>query len=960
MIETFSRVIVKRSVAIFIVVAVLLFVGVGVFVSYDIPQEDDILAFLPAQDPDVKLFYKLNERFGGLQVALVGIETKDVFTPDFLQRVQQATKELKETKGLESVLSFTNVLEFAPDLVHGGIVTGPLVRTIPKTEEEIQELRSKIMSKDYVVENFVSGNGKAVLLYGFLSVGSDQREVCDKIKSTITRIFSKEPKFWGGGPFVSAYIYDSTQQDMRRLTPWAVVAMLAVMMFVFRDIVGTSLVLLSTSFGIVCTYGLMALAKESVNLVLGSMPVILFAVGSAYGTHVLARYYKIARHRGTQEALIGTLTTTGPTVITAGLTTVVSLFSFMAMDIRPMRVFGLYTGLGVLATLILSLTFIPAVISLLKLKGRQTTAEQAGVNLLVDVTRWFRMRPGWVGSVLFVITVCGIFLLSRIDSRIETTSLFSKGSPPDLADKFLLKHFGGSQFLQIQVTGDMTDPAVLRQVQWMADSITQLPRVSSVMHIGDVLSRANEAMEGQRRIPDTTEKVKSLYSFMVGDSSIKQLITDDRKHTLINVKALTRKSIDLEGLLQDVEFWIGKSMPKEYGVVKRDGKFGEREEEQSQNMALTRIATAFHVARIHVKAPVLSRVKEAFLSPNEAIDPSAISFSIKKFLRSEECMVELSSPSESNDPAQNIAEAVASLGPTPTALVVKRELAKVLEVSLDDSVVDDLMVALETPIKEIWQEEIAKNKAQKILNTVNVEVRQVSKKENLFIAIKGAVLDLMAPTVFLPKDLKDQNFVVTGKLETNINGMPVINRSLSKSALANQIKSLSFALVPVLVIVAILFRSLRAGILVSVPALITLIVIYAGMGLLGIHLDIGTAMLACIILGAGVDYAVHLVAEWHCDGDRSVREAAYNAVRKTGGAIWTNAIMVCTGFAILTLGEARPLQNVGGLTATAMIAAACATFIAIPALAKRPRYGRLVYISDVIATKKDKFEKKIV
>jgi hypothetical protein len=48
--------------------------------------------------------------------------------------------------------------------------------------------------------------------------------------------------------------------------------------------------------------------------------------------------------------------------------------------------------------------------------------------------------------------------------------------------------------------------------------------------------------------------------------------------------------------------------------------------------------------------------------------------------------------------------------------------------------------------------------------------------------------------------------------------------------------------------------------------------------------------------------------------------------------------MVAAGFIVLTFGEARPLQNVGGLTAAAMILAALATFLVIPALARRHTY----------------------
>ena len=61
----------------------------------------------------------------------------------------------------------------------------------------------------------------------------------------------------------------------------------------------------------------------------------------------------------------------------------------------------------------------------------------------------------------------------------------------------------------------------------------------------------------------------------------------------------------------------------------------------------------------------------------------------------------------------------------------------------------------------------------------------------------------------------------------------------------------------------------------------------------------------------------------------------YGAVAATGTAIWTNALMVAAGFYLLTLGEARTLQNVGGLTAAAMLVAALSTFAAVPALLPR-------------------------
>jgi predicted RND superfamily exporter protein len=113
------------------------------------------------------------------------------------------------------------------------------------------------------------------------------------------------------------------------------------------------------------------------------------------------------------------------------------------------------------------------------------------------------------------------------------------------------------------------------------------------------------------------------------------------------------------------------------------------------------------------------------------------------------------------------------------------------------------------------------------------------------------------------------------------------------------------------------------------------------MGLTGVHLDIGTSMLACLVLGAGVDYALHLVSAWKAPAKGSLEDAAAEAAAHTGPAIWINAVMIAAGFAVLTLGTAKPLQNVGSLTAASLMTAAAATFLTIPVLARRRSYGRL-------------------
>ena len=199
--ETLARIIVNRSTAWVIVVTVVLASAGALYLAQGLEREDDVLAFLPQDNPEVKVFSYINKRFGGLDLALVGIQANeadgDVLAPGFLRRLQRVTKELKETKGLDHVLSLANVIDFTPDEGRGGVTAKPLVETLPASAAQHTALRRRVMSRDHVVGNLVSADGKAVLVYCYLAYGTDPKAMAGTIKRVVGRGFPEPPRLLG-------------------------------------------------------------------------------------------------------------------------------------------------------------------------------------------------------------------------------------------------------------------------------------------------------------------------------------------------------------------------------------------------------------------------------------------------------------------------------------------------------------------------------------------------------------------------------------------------------------------------------------------------------------------------------------------------------------------------------------------------------------------------------------------
>jgi len=930
---TLARLIANRTVAWVTVLVVLCVAAGSALLARRVVHEDDLLAFLPRDNAQMQAFQDINKRFGGLDVGLVGIATDDALAPDFLARLQRVTGELRDTRGLSNVLSLANVVDFVPDKERGGIVTSHLVDALPRTKAEVEALRKKVLSRDLVVGNLVSPDSRAVLLYCFLSFGADAKTVIAQIRKVVDAGFPKEQKYWGGNPFISSYSYNAAQDDMRKLTPWAGLAIILIMMIAFRDITATLLALISTGIGIVFSVGMMGALGVRFNIVLGSMPIIMLALGSAYAIHVLARYYSLAKDCDTETAVARTVTSVGPTVLAAGLTTVISLLSFTFMDIQPMRTFGLFTAIGLTAKLILSLTFIPAVVRLLNLK-RKPAASLALRRLMAGIAGYARRHRLAVGGVLGAFAIGSAALAVRVNPNLDSSAFFSPGSPPDLAERYLGEHFGGSQFIQLEVQGDLSDPGTLREVQRLADELARMPHIASVTHVGQAMAQINNAMTGQRRIPDTAAQAKLLYSFLASDSSVSQLVTTDHKRALIQAKLDVNRADDVNPVLAEVERWVAKQPRRFIAAQVTSGPRADEARTRGEAIVLARILAAAHASRLTLDAAAEDRLRRAIATAPTRVDPAPVEAAIVRFLRSSESPVALAAAEGGEDPARKVAAALVKLGPGAPESALGPAIAGALGKPESDAAVQDLVLGVLAPLGEGWSSERALTHARELTATAGLRLPEGRLGEYLRGALAAALLDLRAPTAALPVAEGGSELIYT------VSGQPVMNRGLSRSVVGNQIKSLAFALLFVLVIMTLLFRSLLSAFLGMTPAVLTLLGIYGAMGLFKVRLDIGTSMLGSMIIGAGVDYAIHLIGAWRAPASGDLVEAATVAGDRAGLAVWTNAVMVAAAYFVLTLGTSRPLKVVGGLTGAAMLVGAVACFVAIPVLARRRSYRR--------------------
>ncbi len=149
-----------------------------------------------------------------------------------------------------------------------------------------------------------------------------------------------------------------------------------------------------------------------------------------------------------------------------------------------------------------------------------------------------------------------------------------------------------------------------------------------------------------------------------------------------------------------------------------------------------------------------------------------------------------------------------------------------------------------------------------------------------------------------------------------------------------QLKSIATAFVSICIIMILILKSIRAGLISMVPNLFPLVVIAGVMGFFRINLDIMTIMIAPMIIGIAVDDTVHFFIHFKAElaGFRDYHRASQQTFVKIGYALLYTTIILSLGFGILGFSNVSGIVHVGILSAIGILSALLADFLITPIL----------------------------
>ncbi|MCB1042452.1 MAG: MMPL family transporter [Acidobacteria bacterium] len=174
-------------------------------------------------------------------------------------------------------------------------------------------------------------------------------------------------------------------------------------------------------------------------------------------------------------------------------------------------------------------------------------------------------------------------------------------------------------------------------------------------------------------------------------------------------------------------------------------------------------------------------------------------------------------------------------------------------------------------------------------------------------------------------------------LNAYVTGKTPLWHGLNPYVVGTFIVSISLALVLVSILMVVVFRSVRLGLLSMIPNTVPLIFGGAIMTILNKPLDIGTVIVASVCLGIAVDDTIHFLSNfnrWRQSG-ADTSYAVAQVITHTGPALLVTTVILVAGFGTFAFASFVPNINFGIMTAIILTTALIADFTLLPAMLLR-------------------------
>src|SRR3989339_517269 len=330
--------------------------------------DTDTMNILPDTMPSRVDSKKIENTFGSTDVLMYILQAEDILNEKTLQRVDNLARAFKKVDGVKKVISLSTSKDIKGE--NGSMVVAPAVIRIPSNPVEKEALRKSLKDNELVNKMVVSEDFKATAIIVTLKVGADYKQIYEETEKIVADNPGDEKVSSGGLPAFQARIQKDIVKDMSVLLPLALIIMLVVLYGFFRAKRSVLLPFFVVMISIIFGMGLLPILGWKITMLTLIMPIMVVAYANNYGIYLMARYHELNKLDGEKDNITivaKVLKGLASPIFFTGLITISGILGLLTHIMVPAQQVGVTAALAIGFSVLASLAFIPAALSLFKL-----------------------------------------------------------------------------------------------------------------------------------------------------------------------------------------------------------------------------------------------------------------------------------------------------------------------------------------------------------------------------------------------------------------------------------------------------------------------------------------------------------------------------------------------------------------------------------------------------------------
>jgi len=542
----------------FIVIGFLFLVPKTNFTEID----NDLTMWVAKTDPVYVTYERFRNEFGGQRNLIVALQSDTLFTPESLDFIRTITADIERVVPVDRVqsLATANIVRSLPAAnpdEESGIEVEPLLGDTPD-DASAARVKSTVLGDPLLRGDLVSEDGTVtavVVTFDEDRIDTVRAGVIEKIHGLIDpRLPAGMRAFYNGSLEISETYNRVTLANTKNLTAPILVLMVGGIFFLFRSWRVTGLLVVATLVSVVWTMGLFVMMGFTYNVLASMLPALAMILAVADDVHIVQHFTHELRETGDKRgAFVSTVQHLFMPLFGASATTALGLLSLATSDVVAVRGFGVGSAVGVMVDFVLSIVFVPTLLTLVTPDVRETPQERYLLGPMQQVARFSIRHAAPVATVtilLMLVASAGAFRL-RVDTN--HINFFAEDHPLHQSAQVIDRQLSGVYSYSILLEGppdSMKSPDTLRRLELLRERLQTQPFTRKVVSVADYVKRVNQELSGgeqaARIVPAGADTIaQELFVFGLSDEGRRELsrvVSPDFSRAQMSVKLASASS----------------------------------------------------------------------------------------------------------------------------------------------------------------------------------------------------------------------------------------------------------------------------------------------------------------------------------------------------------------------------------------------------------------------------------